>query len=197
MKCSWTLAGLAMLSVTAAHADVIFDNLSGANAGVGIYSQTLWAGEEFNVPAGSNYIIDSVTLKLSANSGASATAYLYEQATNLPNPAGTIKNLGSVTGFSGIGIPDDKVFTPPSQLIVDANTTYWVLLKADNANNVSWHYTGDAATTGVGDYDFFCESINSGASFGSPLPAFTTQFHMKVDGTVTALPVELDSFLID
>jgi hypothetical protein len=176
-------------------ADVVFDNLAVVYDAGGGLGGTVYQADDFTV-GGSNIEVAQVTLKLDGFVGESATAFIYGDNSGVPNNSDIRGSLGTVSGFTGINNVFSKIFTPSSPIYLNANTKYWVVVSGSNTDGIGWYYTSGIPLTGTADYNIYSKSVNSGSTWTAE-NAFSSQFNMKVEGTITTLPVELDFFLVE
>lgn len=144
-----------------ASADVIISNHPGNDGSqtAGINNSSRTKGMGFAMPAGDGYYLDSVVLRLNitdlsvqpkieifSHSGGPGSSLIV-----LDNP--TINTLG-------IG---DYTFTPPSQFVLDASTSYWIVASSANSATYDWKASSPSQTpTGV--------ATHIGATFGAYPP---------------------------
>ncbi len=182
-----------VLATPAAMADVIISNLPG-NDGTSTFMNAPPGGSNgggvhdskaagFTMPAGLGYTLDFVTLRLEYFSTASVpVVQLYSNVGGqLGVPLHTLSNPAIVVGT------DNFTFTPTSQVDLNANETYWLLVwnNASVANSFRWLASAPAlAPTGL------ATSAGYRFSNGPPPPTgnSTTQNTYSINATIVPSP---------
>ncbi len=191
-----------------AHALSLLDNLTptspsdGGRFGVG-EAPFLASGEQnaigFTLPGGSNYILNSIDLRLSSynsNDGDIPELSIFEDPTRTsanPNEAMNQAILQAFPPFSSSNATNTFTFTPSTPFTFRANTRYWLLVDAAqgfffwavNGSNPGRDYSSDViGVTTVG----FVTSGNNGASYDSGFGAFRPGLRIRA----TAVPVPFE-----
>lgn len=179
-------------------ATVFFDNMDGAYFGTDGASEAKHRADDFTVGS-DNIIVSQITLRLSGETNGVVEAFIYgdDSGSNIPNSSDIIGSLGTVTGFTNVFNDLDKVFTPSITMILIANTKYWIVIVPTASSNYSyWSINSTAPTVGVCDNVFSAVSLDSGSSWSTEVTP-SSQYRMKIEGTTTTLPVELDFFMVE
>lgn len=159
-RTSWTLKALIALTLTftlginqAPAQLVAFDNLGNPSADNSSANDSIWLAQQFTTN-NQSYSLISVTLLMQRNSGSGeATVEIWSNSGGDPG--------SQMYSFNGAGtyFPTltNTSFIAPAGGILAANSTYWLVLKGDAANEFGWSYS----------------SIDSGSGFG-----FSTEWRM-------------------
>lgn len=172
-----------------ASAEIILGNYPIANdlsqtAGV---NNTRHKALAFTMPAGVDYTITSVTLRL-GNFDANDTAFLEirDHTGSTTAPGATV--LGTFTAPAGTGAaPADYIFTPNGTITLAAGASYWIYLHGAAApSSFDWKASSPGITpTGVATYgpgNLF--TTNGGASWGSS----STLVSFEINGVPVPAP---------
>ena len=163
-----TLAGCAVLAALplGVHAQaVLSNNLSNASGGTETASGATYFTSSFGTDA-SAYTLNSVSLLLDNSAAGTAEVDIFSDATDYQGSSGLqpgtlIGTLSSPTSYSSTLAP--ATFTA-SGISLAANSTYWVVLKA-NSGAFDWSYTNNDTGSGSGFQDTFGESDDAGATW--------------------------------
>jgi len=190
------LAVFVAASAPPAAADVIISNMPG-NDGTG----TMLNGDAstvdnskaagFTMPAGSDYFLDNVTMRIEILDAAnSPVIQIWSDSGGLPSAS--LMTLTNPT-FT-IGGVATYVFTPPSQLTLQAGQTYWVLIYNDSAGSDSFEwYANSPAITPTG----IATSAGYRYSTGPPPPTGTSSYYNSYEVNGSLVPVELMTFTVE
>ncbi|MEX2217924.1 MAG: choice-of-anchor R domain-containing protein [Phycisphaerales bacterium] len=186
MRLSWNCGVCAAMSVSvsAACGDVILGNHPPTNdstqtAAVNNLRRKAMA---FAMPAGSDYVVSSITLRL-GNYDAADTAFLEirDHSGVITVPGGIV--IGAFTAPPGLGAtPDDYVFTPVGTVTLAAGTSYWIYLHgAASPSSFDWKASSPALVpTGIATFgpgNLF--TTNSGTSWTNSVTVTT----FKIEGS--------------
>jgi len=180
---------------TPAKADVLISNLPGNDGtstfinGAGGSLDSKAAG--LTMPAGTDYVLDYVTLRLEIQDAANdPVVAIWSDAGGVP---GTSLMTLTNPAFT-VGIIADYQFTPPSQLILQVGQTYWIVVhnQSVGADSFRWMASSPAQDpTGI--------ATNAGYLFDfTPPPPVTPSSTIntyQVDGSL--VPVELMTFTVE
>jgi hypothetical protein len=180
-------------------ATVFFDNTEGdylMDDGISITDRL---ADDFTLGS-QNIIVSQITLVLGGETTSAVEAYIYgnDSEFNLPDSSNMIGSLGTTNGFAVRWMDEEKIFTPESTMILNANTKYWILaIPTPSSTTCGWSVNFNASpVVGTCDENLYARSSNNGASW-TEAPTENHQHRMKVEGTVTTLPVELDYFMVE
>ena len=164
---------------TFATADIVIGNLgdtSGPGSAFGSNSTANYKAAGFTMTG--DYFLDSVTLTvgLSAN-GATPNMQIWEGD---GEPLTLLYDMPDfILPEVFLGIPQDFVWTPGSQIQLNSGTTYWVYMD-NSAAGENWNWDS-GFTTPIGD-----GGIGAGYSFNGNPSSFRNTF--QVNGTLVPAP---------
>ncbi len=161
-------------------ADVLLsDNLSENSGGTTSATGDTWLAASFGTD-GASYLLQSVTLLLSRASISGEVAVdLYSDAGLEPGAfVATLAGPGSVSGTLG------AVTFTASGVALDADSTYWVVLRAVNGEFL-WSWSDSNDGSGVGFQTGWATSDFAGTDW---FYADSYPFQMSVSASVTAVP---------
>lgn len=171
-------------------ADLILGNYppvndTGTTAGVNNLRQKALS---FAMPAGSDYNISSITLRLGAyiTPGDVAILEIRNHTGSITAPGSTV--VGSFTApSSASGTIGDFIFTPSGTITLQAGTSYWItLLGAASPSTFDWR-GGSPSTVPTGIATYGGQSLftsNGGTSWGNSATINT----FAIEGTVVPGP---------
>ena len=151
----------------------------------------------FTLPTGSDYTLDSISLRLGAyntTAGDVALLQIYQDVNrNSINPKGAVlQSLLFTNPISSSDTVNNFTFAPTSTFTFLANTRYWLLVDA-TAGDYSWLAnspfitpTGISGITSNG-YQF---SNNNGTSYATS--SFFNSFDIQATQVATAVPFDFD-----
>ena len=126
-----------------------------------------WKATSFTLPAASNYILNSATLRLSAYTNTSSAPVLTIRSNNAGNPSATVLASFSTPATQGAG-NFNYTFTPTSAFTFTAGSTYWLTLAGTTTTSFSWNTSVPGITpTGIATSNGYKFSGNSGSSWGN------------------------------
>lgn len=170
----------ALLPVSAAHADVLVDNLLQTPRDSSVIDSTLWAAQSF-VTAGDAVNLQSIELWLGQRVGDPLiTAELRADSASGPGAALAFFSLPAL----GLGATQIELLPAAPQLALAAGTTYWIVLGVPGAGSFGWTYAEGNNQVGPGSLGNFNYSSDAGISwinFGADNP-----YLMRVN--VSAVP---------
>jgi hypothetical protein len=180
---------------TSADADVLIGNLPGND---GTYTSLNGSGGSidskaagFTMPAGTDYFLDQVVLRMRIMDAANAPVVAIWSDSG-GTPSAVLETLTN-PAFTA-GVVADYVFTPPSQVTLTAGQTYWIVVHNQSTGADSFHWmasspgqtpTGTATSAGY-LFDF---------TLPPPVTPSGTSNSYQVEGSL--VPVELMSFTVE
>jgi hypothetical protein len=185
----------ALWSISAA-ADVLIGNLPG-NDGTGTFlngdthslDNSKAAG--FTMPAGTDYFLDDVILRLEIIEAANnPVVQIWSDSGGIPG----VSLITLTNPVFTIGVIASYSFTPPSQFTIQADQTYWVVVYNDSpgADRFEWYANNPAITpTGI------ATSAGYLYSTGPPPPTASSSFFNSYEVNGTLVPVELMTFTVE
>jgi hypothetical protein len=157
---------------------ILSDNTSKATAFTEIVTTTRWVTSSFGTDASPDLDLASVTLRMQVDGAGTASLGIYTDTANHPGVlVGTLTSPSSFTTTSA-----NNTFTS-SGLTLNANTTYWVVLRA-LTGQFEWAWTADNTGTGVGFQHTWGFSQNSGGTWNT----FTSEPMIMQVVATTAVP---------
>jgi hypothetical protein len=173
-----------------AHAEVVFGNLgpAGTNA-IDDNNNSLITSLNFRaqgfVVSGTNRVLQSVVLGLESDVSITAQVQIFADGSGSP----TGSALGTATEQVTISSATLYTFAFPN-LLLNENSTYWAVVSAQSAGNLSWSYNAAAAIPGEQNgsgYTFAgtLTSSNAGSSWGG---LSTSGFNTYPSISITAVP---------
>jgi len=161
-------------------ATILSDNLSAASSGTESASGSTWITGSFGTDA-SQYLLDSFTLLLANSSTGTAEVDIYDDGGLQPGsligilmPPAVYSTTLAPTTFSG------------NSILLSANSTYWVVLKA-TSGQFDWSWTTDNTGTGVGFQNTWGSSDDAGATWFT-YDVFPVQFSAEASTAAAAAP---------
>ncbi|MEI6427798.1 MAG: choice-of-anchor R domain-containing protein [Pseudanabaena sp. ELA607] len=145
----------------------------------------------FTLPTGSDYNLDSITLRLqnySTTAGDVARLRIYEDVNKTStNPNGaTLQSLLFNNPSSSSNTINDFIFTPTSTFTLKADTRYWLRVSA-TSGNYNWLGNNPPTTpTGIAVVESYQVSSNNGSSYSS-----STNLNI-LDIQATPIPFDFD-----
>lgn len=145
--------GIIVFLTLPANAALVVSNLEnawGSAYDIGSSGSTLDdspVANSFTTGAGGGWNLNSVTLNLGVSEGTPSgdlSVYLASDSSGLPGTT-----LVNFVVNNPTGSPADYIYIPETALTLNANTTYWIVVSADLADNYMWSYTSDTAETGL------------------------------------------------
>ncbi len=128
-----------------------------------------FAATGVQLPAGQNYLIDRIELRLHDFSGASNTPFsvdLFDD--NAGNPGTSIASLGGGTGtWAGADTFDIYTVTPSSTVELSQGETYWIVLSSSTVPNIcafGWSTSGTDPAGSIFSYVGERQVNNAGSS---------------------------------
>lgn len=162
-------------------AEVIFNNID-SNATASPVSGATWAAQRFRFSGSTNYTLNSVSVKMQRDSGSSAPILqIYDGNSSRPSAFQYLLTApGSVTTLN------TYTFTVPTSFTLNADTDYWVVLKAADApSSYQWAYAGGISGTGIA---FQTESATTADNGFNWVSATITPYQMTVNATAVPEP---------
>ena len=178
-----------------ASADVLISNLPGTDNtytsinGAGGSLDSKAAG--FIMPAGTDYNLDHVTLRLRIQDAANdPSVAIWSDSSGTP---GSVLITLTDPVFT-VGVIADYEFTPPSPFTLQASQTYWIVVYNESTGSDSFHWMASSpgqTPTGL------ATSAGYLFDYGPPPPVSpsSTINSYQVDGTL--VPVELMTFTVE
>ncbi len=190
------LVGLLMVAVSAVSAATVLSNLSESPGFGYCVTSDYSVASGFTVPAGADYTLDSVTLKLASASGSQTISVSLWSATALGQPDAQLSVIGqqavTTTSF------DPYQFTPASTITLTADTTYFLVPSLAVSGCAARWGVGGSAPAGTFTYAFtFDTTLGSWENQGrdvvfqvdaSEVVILPTQTNTAIPGTATATP---------
>ena len=162
-------AALIAVSVPAARADVLVDNLLQPQRDTTVVDSSLWAAQSF-VTAAEAVNLQSIELWLGQRSGDPfVTAELRADSASGPAAALTTFSLPVLSA----GATQIELLPVVPQLELAAGTTYWIVLGVPGAGSFGWTYADGTNQVGPGALGNYNYSTNGGVSwvnFGADNP---------------------------
>ncbi len=187
---SAALVVLCLLAQPVAAQTVLISNLDGDDGTqTGIINDTRNKGMGFTMPAGQDYILDHVTMRLNVPApGVSPIVELWSDAGGQPGAA--IETLTNPT-FGATGIANYDFTSSGSTLT--AGASYWIVAYGPaGAEPYDWKASSPAvAPTGLATH------LGSLWDSNGPPPTSTSSILCSYSVTATLVPVELMSFTIE
>lgn len=151
-----------------------YDQNSGDLIGNDFGGDDLAEADSFTVGAGTSYTLDSITIALGDfnDGGATATVSLRTNSGNLPGSIIESINTGSLPNF---GDSNDSPVTVNAVMndVLQAGTTYWVVVTTNAANTVEWNHNSMSLSGTI------AQSLDGGSTWNAvsshPLGAFSVQ----------------------
>jgi hypothetical protein len=173
-----------------AHAEVVFGNLgpTGTNA-IDEDNNSIVTSSNFRahgfVVGGTNRVLQSIALGLESDVSISARVQIFADSSGSP----TGSALGTATEQVTISSATLYTFAFPN-LLLDESSTYWAVVSALSAGNLSWSYNAAAAVPGPQNgsgYTFVgtLTSSNAGSSWGG---LSTSGFNTYPAMSISAVP---------
>jgi hypothetical protein len=154
----------------------------------------------FTLPTGSDYTLDSITLRLSGYTDAGDVALLqiYQDVNkNSTNPNGAVlqSSLEFLNPNSSSDTVNNFTFTPTSTFTFLADTRYWLLVDRTTATvgSYSWRVSNPSITpTGISGItsNGYQSSGNNGTDYSNS--SFFNSFDIQVTEAATAVPFDFD-----
>ncbi len=163
---------LALGSIAApSYAVSLIDNLPATNDNLSsTISDSANTAVSFTMPAGSDYILNTVFLRLGGYAATGDTPVLTIRRNTVlgNNPSSII--LANFTNPAGKGAATSLyTFTPTTSFTFLANTKYWLYLSASaGSGNFSWRGSDDGATntpSGIATFGAYRQTTDAGANF--------------------------------
>lgn len=156
---------------TPSYAIALIDNSPATNDNLSsTISSTANTAVSFTIPAGSDYILNAVVLRLGAYAATGDTPVLTIRRNSVlgTNPSSTV--LANFTNPAGQGaLTTAYTFTPTTSFTFLANTTYWLYLSA-SAGNFTWRGSNDGTTntpSGIATFGAYRQTANGGTTFSA------------------------------
>lgn len=160
-------------------ADVIISNYPGNDGSqtAGINGTTRTKGMGFTMPGGDGYYLDSLVMRLNITDV--NVIPRIEIFSHSGGPFSSLITLDNpVIDTLGLG---DYTFTPPSQFVLQADTSYWIVASSANASTYDWKASSPSQTpTGV--------ATHLGATFGSYPPRTSSSILTTYELNGTPVP---------
>jgi hypothetical protein len=187
-----TATVFALLVASAAHADVLINNLDQPVHNPAPLHNNFWYAQSFLTPAGDPLRVDLVTVRVGMVEGTpNVVARLL--ADNAGTPGSTV--LSSFTfGTFTAGTAQNEALTPTSTVLLAPETTYWLLMGVDGAGGFHWDYTLGNGASGSGsfyEYAYTEDQTATWIGFGTEGPLM-----MRVDVTPMPVPEPASAWLL-
>ncbi len=151
---------LLFVSVSLARSEILFNNLNQAGLGQGTISSTYYKAQKFTTN-NVGFSLESVTVRLRANTPGNLFISIYDSVGDLPNNAVGALNVPTV----GPAYANYKV-TPQAAIDLNSNETYWVVVGVTSgAGDYDWNYTASNTGTGYGFSSRWAYTINAGTTW--------------------------------
>ncbi len=171
-----TISAFVFATAGAVQATTLYDNLSYTTGDTASASGASWLAQALTTDA-SSYVLQSVTLLLSADAAPSVSIY----ADNGGEPGSSI---GSLTLSSSYSSSLSNVIFTSTGMTLSANTTYWVVLSDSSTANWAW------TTSNSGSGSAFSTTSAQTDDAGSTWFTFDAYpYQMNVSDTVAAVPL--------
>ncbi len=171
---------LLLASGWAMNADTISNNLSNTTAGTEAASGSTWLTASFGTGS-SSANLSSITLLLSNPATGVAEVDLFSN--DLLQPGSLLGTLTSPESYSAS--LSNTTFSS-NGLTLDANSTYWIVLKAVSGE-FDWAWTADNSGTGIGFQGVWGSSTDAGSTWFT-YAVYPTQFSATTDAAATPEP---------
>lgn len=134
-------------SQTAEAANVTYGNLGAPDSTAAVcMNQACYGATGFTVPAGQDYALVSLTVKVDVSTAGNLTLKLYQD--NAGQPGAEITSVA--TQSVGVGNNQNITFTPAGTLVLTAGSTYWFASVPDASYDGLWHTSLSTAPGGGG-----------------------------------------------
>jgi hypothetical protein len=169
------------------------DNTFGVNSSAGLQIAT-----GFTLPTGSDYTLDSITLRLAAYNtslGDVAQLQIYQDvnktSTN-PNGASLLSSLLFTNPSSSSDTTNNFTFTPTSTFTFLADTRYWLLVDAAAGDYVWRGNFPDITPIGISGItsNGYQTSFSNGATYTTL--SFSPSFDIQATQVATPVPFDFD-----
>ena len=134
-------------SQTAEAANVTFGNLGAPDSTPAIcVNQTCNVATGFTVPAGQDYALVSLTVKMDVSTAGNLTLKLYQDNAGIPGAEITSVATQSV----GVGSNQNITFTPAGTIVLTAGSSYWFASAPDASYDGLWYSSLSTPPSGGG-----------------------------------------------
>src|SRR5215216_3094444 len=177
------LVVLVLTTVLPAKAVVVLSNLGAGDGISSTIKDSIRRSAGFTIPAGSDYLFNSVTLQL-ANIGSTARTVTVEIHADLNGRPGRILQTLSTISMAANAASASYLAVPSLPVMLAAEQTYWIVVYA--SNNTQW-IGSDPAQSPVGMFTFvgYQSSLNYGQSWAS---SKNPQNKLYIDASAPGLP---------
>jgi hypothetical protein len=152
-------AVLGVLAAPAAHATVLVSNLAEPVGPTTLMEVNLWASQSFVVD-GSNWTLTDITTVVGDLTGdPSIVAELHDGT-----ETGAVLTTFALPSFAGP--TSARVFTPLSNVTLNAGGTYWFTLRNIGSGSYGWTYAVGNGQTGTGSLGAYSYSDDQGGTWG-------------------------------
>lgn len=148
---SLLLAATLAATMTAAHADTIFDNLGGSRDGSDPLQSYGPLADSFRTGVQGDFVLTQVTALLKSGSAdLVGDLRVTLHADSAAGPGSLLATVGTLSS-AAVSTADFAAYTflPSSSIQLAANTTYWIEIEAVSPVAIEWSWSQDLSGTGV------------------------------------------------
>jgi hypothetical protein len=183
---------VATLSSASWAQSVLYTTFPGAEEGGPCFGDTRQAATGVEVPAGQDFLLGEVVVRLHDVSGSANTPFsvdLYDDDAGSPGTA--IASLGSGTGtWNGSETFDTYSLTPPGSVVLAQGETYWVVLSSSGPSTCEFGWSDDGTDPAGSLLSYVGERTGSIGSWSNN-DGSLQQLELRAAGSLSSAPVPL------